>query len=332
MLDYYRRGRLTSFECFDIHLLMIMSALSTSCATMGSTSSKSSTTSTSTSVVTLLTNNVERRSEETANNVNVFITTAAKVDRSGFLLYPRYFFGESDGANPKNEVHAMTLWPYRKNRPPIGAIDTEPPNGTLMLKEVKIIRQSLREFIVNACLDDLRRNAKTYNFVITKNNQPAIMEADFKAVLAVLENTAENQILVWNVFYKTFRDRHWLTSHVDAWFDDNRMILMDLPAAEKKDKKFYATVARASRTDYIKGYMSRMFSKTGWCLASKNSVMSPKKEYAKVIVGGDEYYVCTPKAAVNISTTLKVGQTFVFIVQPKHHTNPPFIQTEGSSG
>lgn len=236
-------------------------------------------------------------------------TAAAVVldhDTSGFLEYPRDFFDEKSGANPATIDDAAKLWAFRMKRPPKGAIDHELPNGQEMMKEVRLMRHSLRGYICNAYLNDIRISAKQNMMMLPTTNTYPITGVDFKTIIHQLPNTSENNKMVWGVFHKPFRDRQWLANHVDQWFFKNGMKLMNPPAREYKEdgektNKFYVSdrggfgaVARQAKAEVIKGYMGPMLNKAKWSVASSNRA-AKNIEYTKVNMGEDCFYICTKK-------------------------------------
>ena len=85
----------------------------------------------------------------------------SQAERSEFLHYPRNFFDRITGALPKDEEAASCLRAYRKGRPNNGSgnADMVSADGGAMLKEMKDIRESLRRFVMDEFLVDMRQMA-----------------------------------------------------------------------------------------------------------------------------------------------------------------------------
>ncbi len=66
------------------------------------------------------------------------------------LDYPRDFFSLNEGKAPKDPTAAALMWQWRKDRPQNGMVETEPPNGSKRLKEMKQMRTDLMHYVVNA--------------------------------------------------------------------------------------------------------------------------------------------------------------------------------------
>jgi hypothetical protein len=65
---------------------------------------------------------------------------------------------------------------------------------------------------------------------------------DINTALSTLQNTPENQRLIYNVFFKFHKDRRWMAQTIDKWMHSRKMILQ---AADKNNgrKNIVITVA-----------------------------------------------------------------------------------------
>ena len=80
-------------------------------------------------------------------------------------------FYRSTGALPKDEEAASCLWGYRKGRPNNGSgnADLVSADSGAMLKEMKEIRESLRRFVMDEFLADMRIMARHSGMQIQSN-------------------------------------------------------------------------------------------------------------------------------------------------------------------
>ena len=119
----------------------------------------------------------------------------SQAERNGFLQYPRNFFDRSTGALPKDEEAASCLWRYRKGRPNNGSgnADLVSADGGAMLKEMKEIRESLRRFVMDGFLADMRKMARHSGMQIQSNAEVPVTPRDFKRILRWLSNIPRNQ-------------------------------------------------------------------------------------------------------------------------------------------
>ena len=128
----------------------------------------------------------------------------SQAERSGFLRYPRNFFNRSTGGLPKDEEAASCLWGYRKCRPNNGSgnADLVSADGGAMLKEMKEIRESLRRFVMDEFLADMRIMARHSGMQIQSNAEVPVTPRDFKTILRWLSNNPRNQKMVYEVIHK----------------------------------------------------------------------------------------------------------------------------------
>jgi hypothetical protein len=144
------------------------------------------------------------------------------------LPYPRDFFCLKEGTGPKTPAAAALLWGLRKNRPQLGAADTEAADGQKMMIEMKEIRGSLREWTMAVYKDNAKKAAKEYMMIIPGTNQLPVTIKDLINAVVALEPTEENYKRVWMIFFEFHRNRDWLCTVIDMWFVENNMVLTQL--------------------------------------------------------------------------------------------------------
>ena len=140
----------------------------------------------------------------------------SQTKRSEFLRYPRNFFDRKTGGLPKDEEAASCLWPYRKARQNNGSgiADMVSADGAAMLNKMKDIRESLRSFIMEELLGEMRQMARHLEMKIEWNAEVPVTPADFKKILRRLINNPRNQGKVYDVFHKFHRDRFWIANAI----------------------------------------------------------------------------------------------------------------------
>ena len=147
---------------------------------------------------------------------------------------------------PKDEEAASCLWAYRKGRPNNGSgnADMVSVDGAAMLNEMKEIRESLRRFVMDEFLADMRQMASRSGMQIQSNAEVPVTPSDFKNILQWLINNPRNQKMVYDVFHKFHRDRFWIADVVDKWFEREKMMLEGEVWIQKENgkcAKFFAT-------------------------------------------------------------------------------------------
>jgi hypothetical protein len=204
----------------------------------------------------------------------------ADVTISDRLEYPRNFFHPISGKSPSSAMEASLLWSFRKNRPKKGCIEKELPNGELMLYEVQEIRKSLREYVQDAYLQEVRQKAKDEGLLINSLNIAPVIERDIKNAVSMLENTEENQHRIYKIFHQFHRTRTWQSNVVDLWMDRENMCLLDESSDSEdspKKKKYheerggFGIVARQAKGQAVKRFMQPMLRNAGWCIATTNN-------------------------------------------------------------
>ena len=132
-------------------------------------------------------------------------------------MLPKKYFDRITGGLPKDEGAASCLWPYRKARQNNGSgiANMVSADGEAMLNEMKDIRESLRSFIVDQFLADMRQMATHSEMKIESNVEVPVTPADFKKILRRLINNPRNQGKVYDVFHKFHRDRFWIANAID---------------------------------------------------------------------------------------------------------------------
>ena len=232
----------------------------------------------------------------------------SRVERSEVLRYPRNFFDRITGGLPKDEEAASCLWGYRKSRPNNGSgnADLVSADGGAMLKEMTEIRESLRTFVMDEFLADMRIMARRSEMKIQSNAEVPVTPRDFKKILRWLSNNPRNQKMVYDVVHKFHRDRFWIANAVDKWFEREKMMLEGEVRIQKENgkcAKFFATdrggftaVARAVQAQLVKSYMLHMLRNAGWCIATTyRKTETTKTVYTKIKLQDckDYYYVVT---------------------------------------
>ena len=232
----------------------------------------------------------------------------SQAERSEVLRYPRNFFDRITGGLPKDEEAASCLWGYRKSRPNNGSgnADLVSADGGAMLKEMTEIRESLRTFVMDEFLADMRIMARRSEMKIQSNAEVPVTPRDFKKILQWLSNNPRNQKMVYDVVHKFHRDRFWIANAVDKWFEGEKMMLEGEVRIQKENgkcAKFFATdrggftaVARAVKAQLVKSYMLHLLRNAGWCIATTyRKTETTKTVYTKIKLQDckDYYYVVT---------------------------------------
>jgi hypothetical protein len=211
---------------------------------------------------------------------------------SGWLEYPRDFFECTSGASPKTAADAEWLWPFRQDRKKKGEIETEKANGTLMLKEVATLRESLRNYVLQSHLACTRALATAHKLVIPGTTIHPVTEVEIQRALCELKRTAgslEAEQIVYMVCHEFHRDREWLALTVDKWCIANKIKI--LPSVNdpssgkikhKSDRGGFGAVARQAKAQATQNLMRKLINKQGWSLAvtkhnSKNHKYAPIK-------------------------------------------------------
>ena len=163
----------------------------------------------------------------------------SQAERSEFLRYPRNFFNRITGGLPKDEEAASCLWGYRKGRPNNGSgnADLVSADGGATLKEMKDIRESLRRFLMDEFLADMRIMARRLEMQIQLNAEVPVTPSDFKKILRWLSNNPRNQKMVYDVVHKFHRDRFWIANTVEKWFEHEKMMLEGEVWIQKENRK-----------------------------------------------------------------------------------------------
>ena len=214
----------------------------------------------------------DEEDDKTDISTNSLTDSSPHLAPSGFFVYPRNFFHPTTGANPLTAMDAACLWPYCRDRPNFGVVDTMPPDGQVMMREIQEIRDSLCMLVVNQYLIGLREKARQKNMWINSNNALSISVTDFKQILPKLQLTPENQTLVFEVFHSLNHDCSWLSHMIDMWLESEKMRLMEwdtkVASQDGKAKRIYGSdrggftpVTCQAKTQAIAGYMTTMLNK-----------------------------------------------------------------------
>ena len=175
-----------------------------------------------------------------------------------------------------------------------------------MLKEMTEIRESLRTFVMDEFLADMRIMARRSEMKVQSNAEVPVTPRDFKKILRWLGNNPRNQKMVYDVVHKFHRDRFWIANAVDKWFEREKMMLEGEVRIQKENgkyAKFFATdrggfsaIARAVKAQLVKSYMLHMLQNAGWCIATTyRKTETTKTVYTKIKLQDckDYYYVVT---------------------------------------
>ena len=175
-----------------------------------------------------------------------------------------------------------------------------------MLKEMKDIGESLRRFVMDEFLADMRIMARRLGMQIQLNAEVPLPPSDFKKILQWLSNNPRNQKMVYDVVHKFHRDRFWIANAVDKWFEREKMMLEGEVRIQKengKRAKFFATdrggftaIAQTVKAQLVKSYMLHMLRNMGWCIATTyRKTETTKMVYTKIKLQDckDHYYVVT---------------------------------------
>jgi hypothetical protein len=221
------------------------------------------------------------------------------------LEYPRNFFRDKTG--PIDIDDAALLWPYRKNRPKKGVVETEHPNGLVMLSEIDEIRVSLQAFVEAAYLDEVKEKAKEWNLLLPTSADKLVTKKDIKRSLSTLTDCSEdNKELVFKVCHHFHKKRTWLASVIDNWMMVNRMSLTPQKPRNNAERKRmiptsrggFSVVARRAKGQVVTSLMNPMLKRAGWSIALTNNGKKGKKTYTAVRTTGPgkpmlRYYVVT---------------------------------------
>ena len=203
------------------------------------------------------------------------------------LDFPRNYFDVSSGTSPTDIMEIQKRWEYRKNRCKSN-IDDEEFDCIKMRKEIEDYRTSLRLHIAKAFFETARSIANVEGLKLQDTNQTAILPKDIVKALCQLENTQSNNVLVYKSFFEFHKKRSWLSAQIDEWLANNNM---RLKPTEKNSQKFYTddrggftAVARYSKSQIISRFMTPLYIKRRWCIASKRPSKSTQtsKHYREV--------------------------------------------------
>ena len=103
---------------------------------------------------------------------------------------------------------------------------------------------------------------------IESNAEVPVTPVDFKRIIRRLTNNPRNQAMVYDVFHKFHRDRFWIATVIDKWFQHEKMMLESEIRTQKQNwkcEKFYATdwggfssLAQTVKAQIVKSYMLPM--------------------------------------------------------------------------
>ena len=188
--------------------------------------------------------------------------------------FPRNYFDVNSGNSPKTQKELEIRWEYRKNRPNSGMVDDEPPDFMEMRREIEEYRRSLRLHIAKLYFETARTLANELGLKLKDTNQSAILPKDMVKAICQLDNTPDNNLLVYKIFFEFHKKRHWLSKAIDVCLKEMNRRLK--PKERTQGKKFYTdnrggftVVARYSKSQIMSRFMCPLFAKKRWCIASK---------------------------------------------------------------
>ena len=215
---------------------------------------------------------------------------------------PRHYFDEWTGKCPANEDEAKRLWRWRLDRPFDSIDDVAPFDYELIMTEIKAVRKSLRTFVKDEFHHLTVSLAKAHELVVPKRGKKSVTIEDVKLSLKKLKRTEDlkNETMVYKIFFKTHRDRTWLSRVIDLWAAKNNYVILGKSKESKKtrnhegDRGGFSVVAREARSQVIKGFMRLLFSGAGWNIASQRGQGAGKiNVYTPVKSGKYSFYVVT---------------------------------------
>ena len=109
----------------------------------------------------------------------------SQAERTEFLSYPRFFSIKLQVPFEKIKKQLVFLWAYRKGRQnnDSGIADMVSVDSGATLNVMKDIRESLRRFIMDEFLADMRQVAKRLEMQIQSNAEVPVPPSDFKKIL-----------------------------------------------------------------------------------------------------------------------------------------------------
>ena len=190
-------------------------------------------------------------------------------------------------------------------------IRDEEPDGNAMLKEIANIRSKLRIYVASEYFQMIRERAKQFGLINEATGENAVLTKDIKTALSTLQNTPENQRLVYDIFFDFHRDRSWISNTIDKWMVSRKM---KLKPPENIGKKIYrdnrggfTAVARHAKSNMIALFKENLYKAQKWCIASSlpstKAMKNTPKKYTKVTIMDPIkldrsppkiYYVVTP--------------------------------------
>ena len=248
------------------------------------------------------------RNMETPNVQDSHTSTGSTSPRV-LLEYPRNFFHQETGVGPSTSEEAALLWIYRKGRRTDGLADTEPPDGNLMLQEIKEIRDSLHAHIQRTYENGLRDRAKELDIQMPGKAAFPVHLTDFRKILNELPCTLANQRMVFELVLQFHKDRHWLAHAIDRWFDKEGMTMAPLHKPKfvngkrtricPTDRGGFSAVARSAKSAIVGGLMAPMLRNAGWSVSlTKNQGKKHNYETKVQYNQSQSFYVVTQEKKV----------------------------------
>jgi hypothetical protein len=195
---------------------------------------------------------------------------------NALLDYPQDFFHVRTGAIPKSEEEAKRFWQHRKDRAK-GTVDHVPPNGKVMLREMKAMHQRLTQ----CAADQFYEGAKQVAARIKKIMVPG-MEATPRTMMDLVGGaqefvekegeTVDAIATLHEVFLHFNRDRKWLTQVVDQWAESEGIKILPSPEEKKRNhatmRGGFSVIAREAKKNAMQRIMRPLMKKNGWNISA----------------------------------------------------------------
>ena len=237
--------------------------------------------------------------------------------------YPYNYFELKEGTILNSENDLRQRWEYRKSRQESGSglIDVVGFDREAMIDEMKVVRNSLRDFAQLKYMEYIRPLLKLNGFV-RKDGQGCVLMDD---VCSLVKNktdvTMEKSDALFEIFH--FKTNNWTSDTVDAWAQENR-IWLEIPESvesltRQRNNNFYrgcfGPIVKSARMISVKKIMRNMWNGLGWKLAiSKNQSDDRTNIYTSKTWGGDrthKYYIVEKGVASWESAVVEVCFMFV---------------------
>jgi hypothetical protein len=232
------------------------------------------------------------------NSTMTSIITQTSTATTRLLPYPKDFFAK-DGSPPTEDV-AVLCWSFRKERPNENEVERVTPNATAMLDEMKTMRESLHNFILEEMRLGMKAAAQREGLVRPEDRQAVVTEKDLKGALNhLVEPNPENARIVFMVCHEFHRERQWLPSKVDIWLQREGMRLLSDSDNNKAVRKYgtdrggFGTIARMAKAQAMSSITRAMQSVNNWSVSTTDKTRMSKRghSYEKTGSCNNKYYI-----------------------------------------